>query len=384
MAKILIGLYNGLYEKDKPEILPCWYDGFINGLRKRCNDVFLWQTNRFGAAETSFDEIEKEEIIKFDPDICLSFNNILPSVKDFLFCQTVIVIVDSIRYLSNLNILENRRNLFVGSFQDIDIDILINAGMNRSQVFKMRPYTAIMPDKKIIPDTNISFIGTKFGVSYQSTVGFISQIGQEAVKQYEDCLKYLNDHPLANEAQMVKACNVSNRMVAQCLNAQGMLSLLSSEKRVRVLSAVVDLGLDLYGTRSWLTEYHYNSRLNCAFVDKKVWSVSDNQNVYNHSKIGLNVSHMQAVDGFPWRVLDIMSSNACLVSDYHSGYDKEFTGCYFPVYNDEFEAREICKWLLKDEKARKQIVEGCNQYIAKNYRLDILLQQLTDITGVLV
>ena len=189
-------------------------------------------------------------------------------------------------------------------------------------------------------------------------------------------------HPLADKDTLINDCNVMDPWLQERINVPDMVSLLSAEKRVRLLSAIVDLGLSLYGTRTWLTKYHYDSRLNLAFVDEEVWTVEENQNIYNHAKIGINVSHVQALDGFPWRILDILSSNACLVSDYHSGFSKVLEGCYFPTYRDPFEARDLCKWLLRDETARKQIVRECNRFVSEHFTLDRFLEQLEELSSV--
>lgn len=137
-------------------------------------------------------------------------------------------------------------------------------------------------------------------------------------------------------------------------------------------AVLVVFASELYGTRSWLEKYHFDSRLNIAYVDKEVFSIEHNQNIYNRTKIGLNVSHLQAVDEFLWRVLDILSSNAFLVTDWHNQFKTRFDGLCFPVFRDEQEARDICKHLLDDEDERRQIVEESNQYVARNFSIDYL------------
>lgn len=158
------------------------------------------------------------------------------------------------------------------------------------------------------------------------------------------------------------------------------LHMLSAEKRARTLSNLVDLGLKLYDTRSWLEGYYFYSRLNMAYEDKEVYSIEHNQNIYNRTKIGLNVSHLQAVDGFPWRVLDILSSNACLVTDWHDQFATKFEGVDFRVYLDEHEARDICKHLLDDEAERRQIVEESNQYVSRNFSINYFFEEIARIT----
>jgi hypothetical protein len=381
MAKILIGLYNALYTNKPPFKFPCWYDGFIRGLSES-NDLYIWQISEFGRKATFFTDEDKEKIRCFEPDLAISFNNVLPDLSDVSYCPEIILIVDSILYVSNLEYLLTNDRLFIGSFQEADLLALRDAGVDRNRLFVTRPYTAIKPDDSVKPDTNIAFIGSRFGIPADAEVKYFSDLGSEAVKKYGECLTYVASHPLIDKDKLIRDCKVMDQRIIDRINVSSMVMLLSAEKRVRVLSTIVDLGLSLYGTRTWLNKYHYDSRLNLAFIDQEVWTVEENQNIYNHAKVGINVSHVQAVDGFPWRIIDILSSNACLVSDYHSGFDTFLEGCYFPTYRDPFEARDLCRWLLRDDTARRQIVRECNLYVKDHFTLDKMLAQLEDITSV--
>lgn len=379
MSRVLLAFYNGIYDEQNPRKIPCWYDGLVNGLEKCGHEVFLWQLSEFGSLNTFFSEADKMSIKAFEPELCLSFNNVLPDVTNVANCPVVTIIVDSAKYLSNVDLLKNR---IVGTFQEADISYLVeNYQCSKKNIFLCSPYTEIKPDAAMIPSVNISFIGTRFGVPRSAEMGAFAS-NSESLEQYCRCLEYVKKNPLVNEENVLEECNVTSRDVIEKINVSDMLSLLSAEKRIRTLSAIIDLGLELYGTRSWLERYHFDSRINASYVDKEVFSVEHNQYIYNHSKIGINISHLQAVDGFPWRVLDIMSSNACLVTDWHDGFKKYFNGLDIPIYRDEFEAREVCKSLLTDEVARRQIVNECNNYTKKNFSLEKFLKQLQEVTGV--
>lgn len=381
MARVLIGLYNGLYKEETPSKFACWYDGLIRGLSD-CNELYIWQIKEFGRKETHFSEEDRKKIKAFAPDLALSFNNVLPDLKGVSDCPELVIIVDSVSYVSNREYLLTNRRLLIGSAQEANLQYLADAGVERERLFVSRLYTAIKPDDSIKPDTNIAFIGTRFGVPANAEVKNIAELGSEAVRKYGECLAYVADHTLADKDTLIRECHVTDQRLMEQISVPDMVSILSAERRVRLLSSIVDLGLSLYGTRTWLTKYHYDSRLNLAFVDREVWTVEENQDVYNHAKIGINISHVQAVDSFPWRVLDILSSNACLVSDYHTGFSTVLEGCYFPTYRDPYEARELCQWLLRDEIARKQIVKECNRFVSDHFTLDKLLAQLEDLSGV--
>ena len=379
MSKIVLAFYNGLFDKSDPNKVPCWYESIVRGLRRKGHSVFLWQIDIFSPEKTFFSEDEIASLKEFAPDICLSFNNVLPDTSVFLSCPVFTIIVDSIMYLSNTELLDNRQ---VGCFQHADKKCLVEKyNINEEQVFVLPPFSEIKPDASIIQDVNISFIGTRFGVPRRAEIGFYSS-SKDTIREYCRCIEYIMKNPLVDEKNVLDSCNVQSEFVRSNIVVSDILNMLSVEKRVRTLSNLVDLGLELYGTRSWLAKYHFDSRLNIAYVDKEVFSIEHNQNIYNRTKIGLNVSHLQAVDGFPWRVLDILSSNACLVTDWHDQFKTRFDGLYFPVFRDEHEARDICKHLLDDEDERRQIVEESNQYVARNFSIDYFFDEIARITGI--
>ena len=158
--------------------------------------------------------------------------------------------------------------------------------------------------------------------------------------------------------------------------------MLSTEKRINILDAISGFGLNLYGTPNWISEYFYRSRLSLSFSDKKVYSLEDTERIYNSAKIGISIGHLQAKAGFPWRVLDILNSNACLVSDFHEDFNRVFTKDLFPIYNDEYEARKICEYLLKDEKARLNIVKHSQEFVKIHFDVHTFLEGVEKMVSV--
>ena len=76
-----------------------------------------------------------------------------------------------------------------------------------------------------------------------------------------------------------------------------------------------------------------------------------------------------------------MQSNACLVSDYHKNFDKLFPKDLFPIYEDAYEAREICKELLDNEKKRKKIVKRCQEYAFKKFGFEKVAKNINALIG---
>lgn len=82
MSKIVLAFYNGLFDKDNPKKIPCWYECIDKGLRRRGHSVLIWQIDAFAMEKTFLDEVDYVTLKEFEPDICLSFNNVFPDTSD--------------------------------------------------------------------------------------------------------------------------------------------------------------------------------------------------------------------------------------------------------------------------------------------------------------
>jgi hypothetical protein len=158
---------------------------------------------------------------------------------------------------------------------------------------------------------------------------------------------------------------------------------MSGNKRVQTLAAIADLGLEVYGHDNWIEVVDFSFDLMLSYKKEKIVTAKQNQDLYNRSKIAVNLSHEQALDNFSWRVRDIMASNACLISDYRKNLEVNF-GKYvkIPTFNNSFEARILCEKLLKDEIWRKEIVQGCQLAIEEEHRFCYRLKDMEQALGV--
>ena len=294
--------------------------------------------------------------------------------------------MDSPRYFSNKeNIRRNPERYLYFIFQEDSRAILKeNFEISDNRIFYAPFFSEVYADTAMEQTTNISFIGSLFYLGNTNIFeSFIQQNPSEQERaMMASCLKDLRENPQVTATELIYKHNITSELVARHMDLSQLLMMMSREKRLRVLSAVADLGLELYGTENWGNTYFEDSRLNMSYNSKKVYSIQHNQNIYNKSKIGINVSHLQATSGFPWRVMDIMASNACLVTDYHEDFKRLFGNIPIPTYESELEAYEVCRQLIKDESRRKEIVLQCQEVIENKYRFRHLLPRLEEYSGI--
>ena len=335
MAKVLVAFHNGIVDEKNPGAMPAFYEAFIRGLDSAGNQVVVYSHGMFGADFGEIDEDIKNEICGFEPDICIIFNNSFFDLAEVVDCPIIIYEVDSPLYFSNKDDIRKK------------------------------------------PDRYLYFIFQE-----ESRKVLKEDYGVNEKQMMESCLRELQKNSQVTVSNLIYKYNITSELVVRHLDLQQLLMMLSREKRLKVLSGVADLGLELYGTENWDSTYYNDSKLNMAYIRKKVYSVEDNQDIYNRSKIGINVSHLQAASGFPWRVMDIMASNACLVTDYHAGFKRLFGDIPIPVYESASEAYELCRQLVKDQSRRREIVLQCQETVANKYRFKHLLPKLEEYSGV--
>lgn len=229
---------------------------------------------------------------------------------------------------------------------------------------------------------NICFIGSKFTNSNKNCFNdFINSVPSDIErKNYLALLNKYIENVFISKEELFND-EISNKIIEN-FDMSSICFAMSDYKRIKVLSNVADLGLDIWGTPNWANENYNEPYLVLNYHKEPVYSLADNEFVYNSSKIGINIGHLQAKGGFPWRVFDIMASNSCLVTEYFDDFSKYFPKLKLPYFSNPQEAREQCKKLLLNENYRKDIVAQSQEIVEKNHRFINVLHEIEDFLNV--
>lgn len=388
MAKIVIAFYNGVEDENNPNAVPIFYEGFIRGLDRAGNQLAVYTHKWFGVDFGEIDEETRNSIRAFDPDLCIIFNNSFYDLSEVVDCPIIVYEVDSPRYFSNRNNIRKNpdRYLYFIFQQDSRQVLRENYGVRDDHIYYVPFFSEVYADPTVEQTKNISFIGSLFLLGDEPVFeSFMRQMPSDSEKKMmRNCLLELQKNPQATEKDLVYKYQITSELVARHLNGSKLVMMMSREKRVQILSMIADLGLALYGTENWENTYFGCSMLNLSYIRENVYSIAHNQNIYNQSKIGINVSHLQATSGFPWRVMDIMASNACLITDAHADFKRLFGDIPIPTYESNSEAYELCKRFLREENRRKEIVMQCQEVINSKYRFKHLLPKLEEYSGIVL
>ena len=380
MAKIFLSFFNGIENKKS---IPLFYEGFINGLQNHGNDVLFFPVPLFTLEGKASNKLIKS-IKNFSPDLIILFNNFFYQYDFFsnFDCPVIVYDVDSVLFWKNKDILKNNEKCkFVTSGSDCVKLIKDTFNVSEKQICRIPFFSSVKAEKKEIKQ-NISFIGTFFiDTDLVKKFARLNPSAEEKEMFYK-IETFLKGNPFINEKELIDSLGIFSEKILNILDTSAFIQHISSIKRIKVLSAIADLGLDLYGTSGWVDNLNFYPEITLSYCPQQVYSIQHNQDIYNSSKIGISVAHIQANSAFPWRITDIMASNACLVSDYHSDFDVYFPNIKIPIYSSPAEAREVCKDFLNNENKRLDIVTACQEVIDEKFRFENVLKILEQFSGV--
>ena len=319
------------------------------------------------------------DIKKFNPDLIFSFNNAFPteSIKDFS-CPICLWDADDPNYFWNKDYIKENLNryIFLG-FKECSKDFYERTfGGEVKNYFYCPAGTFCKKEKKEIK-YNISFIGSHFlhmdyirlQINIQDCIPLIKFYYQILLKDWFITFDKVKDL-LRGKPEFISYSSNLKERVFNIVRWH----IIPGQQRNKALSVLTDLGLTIYGTKEWTTTALYDMDLCSCFDSKPVISLKDNENIYNSSLISVNLSHPQAQECFSWRVMDIMASNSCLLTERKQDFLNLF-GSYLSdevkkaiIYNDIYDLRQKAIRLLNDETLRQKCVRECQEAIEKNGR----------------
>lgn len=379
MAKIFVTFFNGVDDPNNPDAMPCFYEGFLQELVKNGNEVMYADDHDFLKTFCSIPQKLLNKIKLFNPDLIILFNNFFYDVSKEFDCPIVIWEADSYLYYPNKEVLKADPNRFrYVVAQSCEENELANYfGAYKKNIFYL-PFATAIQAEDVQQNLNISFIGT--GYVYSRMIGnfLLSYPSIEEKKVFMLMLNDIKQHPFFQNEDFFRKWNVTSQKIKRFFDVNQAVCDLSAEERINILDQISSLGLTIYGTNSW-ARIPYRTKLAFCYDNKLIYSIKNNQDVYNRSKISLNISHIQAQSGFSWRVCDVMASNSCLITEPKTDLKKLFPQIKFFTYNNQFEAREMCQKLLQSKSTRKEFVHQCQTAIEDNYRFSHRIKELSQI-----
>lgn len=391
MAKILV-CADGFFRAFSAFGLEPYIDSFIKSLARNGNDVLTYIAQDFQVRhklKRKFINYQtKKEIRNFNPDLIIAFNNAIKTgfVKH-LTCPILVVASDTPVYWNYKSFIKKNSHRYSVAYLNNDMaDTLCeeyNIPMERQILI---PYSTDMhADSKIKQTKDIAFIGNFYNSeTYLSNI-FLTLKNKS--KDKELCqklfIKFIDE--LEKSKKVTKTAvkliekleSVANMKINYDYLISSVFGTLTEKKRINLLSGLLDMDLHIWSWDGGLScVLHYPELFKKCEVEQ-VYSVEDNERVYNSSRISLNLPHAQVNTGFSWRVCDILASNALLISNPSKDLERLFGGI-IPTYKDANELREKVIYYLNHDKERREIVAKCHEIINKNHRYENVFKVIGD------
>lgn len=390
MSKILISFKSELKDEEGLVAGP-FYESLIKSLARNGNEVVYFISNDFvNSNNKSYNFINinklKKTIRNFNPDLIVAFNNnTLDDIGLVTECPIVLWDADSVRFFAQKEkIKTNVDRYYFLCFSKTGTqnpELFFNAKKNK--IYYMPPATDMHPEA-VPQDKNISFIGTMFKNNrkiYRYLVGCLYD--KEKKGKVRNFLQEIKNDYFQQREHLLEKYDLKKDIFLTSIKDEDLFSVYAGEYRIKILNSLVDLGLTIYGSESWRKIMKYSVDLGLSFDSENIYSFKQNQYIYNSSKISISIAHPQASTGFPWRTMDIMATNSCLVSeskkDLMELYNKYVS---IPTYETPEQARQACIRLLRDDALRQDLVYRSQQAIEINSRFEHRLKDMEQIFSI--
>lgn len=388
MARIFVALYNFCKVQDDGTSMPPFFESFLDGLKRAGNQVLCFQTKK--VTNRGFNKPIPQELLSrvkgFDPELCILFNNNFWDISDVVECPIVIYDVDSpIEYQMKDNLKKKVGRYHFVVNQTASFDLLHKIfGISPKQYVLIPFFSEVRADSSAEKKRNIGFVGANWiwkGSNFFTQFMRTHPTHEDIVKAQKVIERFVQ-YPFKPSHEIYQELGLHPHYRMNLGDLRRASFEISGYRRLRYLSAVADLGLEIHGNNYWTIDaMNYFPEVLACFNSDPLWTLKDNQDFYNSSRIALNTNHIQAQNGFSFRVCDILASDACLVSEKKEDINLLFPGVGIPEFESPAEAREKCLMILNNESMRQDIVAAAHEAIDKNFRFANVLEKLEQFMG---
>lgn len=386
MANIFVGLYNFCKAADYT-IMPPFFESFIEGLRMAGNIVLCFQTKQVTnrGFENDIPNEYREIITDFSPDLCILFNNNFWNISNIVDCPIVIYDVDSPLEYQNQDELRDNTDRYKFIVNQTASEELLSQKYNvkSENVIRIPFFSEIHCNPDTQFERNIGYIGTNWlwkGENFYTN--FVKKNPTKTdLDEAKKVINYFTDYPFLPSHDIYTELESHAHWRMNLGDLRRAAFEISGLRRIKSLECLADLGLTIHGNYWTIDAMNYFPEVLSCVDQRPIWNKSDNEHFYNTSKIAVNTNHIQAQNGFSFRVCDILSSNACLVTEKCSDLSSLFPNVGIPMFESPAEAREKCIMLLNNENMRSDIVSAAHEVIDKEFRFSNVLNGMEDFLG---
>ena len=394
MANIVFVFYDFWGCKRGEEyVYPAFYHGLIEELKNNGNKVYCYIRPIVKVKFDFSSKIEDKllnELKSINPDLFIIVNNQFWDISEHFDCPIICYSTDNIENYGNFDLLARKKDRFKFVVQQTSEkeDLINSIGVNKNNIEVIFPITPIK-NTNTVKDKNITFVGSQW--IWEGLVPLVEYMKNNPTTQ-DSKVAHVIHSALLNNVQGKSYEQIIEDLSKQypkhllqkilCVkNPNLYIGRMSGIRRARYLTNISDLGLEIYGN-FWATPcMAYFPELALSYIGQPVVTKNEIEELYNRSKICFQLNHLHAKSGFSWKIVDIMASGSCLVTNKTQDLTALF-GNNIPTYESEAEARELCIKILNNPAMAEDIVAYSNEQIERNFRPKYALEKLQNLTNV--
>lgn len=386
MVKILFSNYCGLWNDElKRHSNPPLFEGFCRAALDAGHSILHIASNDFlqqpwaGTHNKINSNVDSDVLVEsvkfFNPDIIITANHSVPDIV-LKITQCPIVVWDADAYIYFNDISGIKKNLeryyfacfSQGQMQNIEKYFQVSS----SRVAHVPPATFVVR-QDLEKKWDVSFIGSFFGT------GDISFLTDGQANHNKIILK---DYYSVAKSGLESSISYLQKQYPD--NYRDVLGYLTAKDRLELIEEIASLcETAIFGPNDWLNcfrSFHLFAAL--SHKKTKIINTLQNQEVYNSSFLSLNVTHKQNLDGYPFRVPDILASSSVLISDKANFLRTEpFANLDLPYFESTAECSALIQKLLSEPGWREDIVARSNEIAEKHFRFPNRIEILLNLVG---
>ncbi len=213
---------------------------------------------------------------------------------------------------------------------------------------------------------DVGFMGALGADRFQDVLAFWQRRDPQFVQILDSIIEnYLSDSSISLEERYNNSEGISR------LPFSGFVVLYLEERstylrRLRFLQPLKDLGLATYGAAEWGAPAWAEQLVSCYSGEKPSYE-TDLPRIYYHTKININVFHVQCVDSTNPRVYDVLAAGGFLLTEYRPEIEREFIiGQHLDCFHSPDEAREKAQYYLDNQQKREEIARAGQEFVLNN------------------
>lgn len=313
----------------------------------------------------------KDKILDFDPDLCIIANYGFWDLADIVDCPLWYMDIDSIGNVSTATIYRMRNNISRCSFivsEPDQIQILkdkFNASDEQIVLINL-PYYAI--SNKCDKKNDLLYFGTNYCSDGYSFLNNLTRknITEREFDEAKQILEQFEADPLKTSRELYNnnlfySCNRIEIADSKTINQ------ILGVRKLKLLSSLCDFDFSVKGAGWNGSSLNYYPELLLKGVNSRDYSFEDIHEVYDTAKLTVYLNGGPFIAGSYLRLIDALSSDACVVAQKGSKYDSILSSFGVPMFNDEKELISICRSLLDDPDKRFKLIEQTHEILKQNY-----------------